>query len=201
MILDPKWLDTLKLPLRAAAAGALAASVLWWLQWAGYFDLGPLGPIASPVLIIAAVVLWMITLVAVIDYFTKPLREKQKLALLSARREQRRKEQEKEAEVERQAVLAHLDHLSAHEVRVVAEALQEGSPTFYTYVHSPPVTMLQGKGLVWTPGAPGHRDHYPFTFRAFVWDVLLARRDEFLGKHAANEKAEDDRKEAERRGR
>jgi len=201
MILDPKWLDALKLPLKAAFAGALAASVLWWLQKAGHLDLGPLGPFASPVLIIAAVVLWVQTIVALVDFLSKPLREKQKLAMLSARREQKRKERTEEAEAEEQAILAHLDHLSAYEICVVAEALQAASPTFYTYVNSPPVTMLQGKGLAWTPGGTHHMDHYPFTFRAFVWDALLARREEFLEKHAANERAEEERKQAERRRR
>ena len=78
MILDPKWLDALKLPLKAAFAGALAASVLWWLQEAGHLDLGPLGPFARPVLIIAAVVLWVQTIVAFVDFLSKPHREKQK---------------------------------------------------------------------------------------------------------------------------
>jgi len=146
-------------------------------------------------------VLWVQTIVALVDFLSKPLREKQKLAMLSARREQKRKERTEEAEAEEQAILAHLDHLSAYEICVVAEALQAASPTFYTYVNSPPVTMLQGKGLAWTPGGTHHMDHYPFTFRAFVWDALLARREEFLEKHAANERAEEERKQAERRRR
>ena len=120
--------------------------------------------------------------------------------MLSDRREHKRKERTAVAETNQKIALENLDHLSAHEIRVVADALEGDSPTFYTYAHSPPVAMLQGKGLVWTPGGRHHMDHYPFTFYTFVWEELLERRDEFLEKHAANERAEE-QKERESRDR
>ena len=189
MIPDPKWLDALKLPPKASLTVALASSLLWLLQLLGHLDLG------SFVIAIAA---WVQTIVAILDYLTMPLREKRKLTLLSARRAQRKIEQEIEEEADKRARLAHLDSLSAYEVRVVVDALREGSPTFYTYVHSPPVTMLLGKGLVWTPGAPGSIDHYPFSFHDFVWEALLARKSEFIEKHVENEKVENAKKAAGR---
>ena len=199
MIPDPKWLDALKLPLKASLTVALAFSLLWLLQLHGYLDLGSFGSLVSGVLAVIAIVAWVQTIVAILDYLTMPLREKRKLTLLSARRAQRKLEQEIEEKAEKRARLAHLDSLSAYEVRVVADALQEGSPTFYTYAHSPPVTMLQGKGLVWTPGAPGSIDYYPFSFHDFVWEALLVRKSEFIEKHAENEKIQNAKKAAGRR--
>jgi hypothetical protein len=199
MIPDPKWLDALKLPLKVTVAVALAASMLFALDWKSVLDLGPLGAFARPVLIIIAVVFWILTIVGLIDYFLAPFREKRRQDTLSARRAVRRKEQEEQRHAQRAVVLARLDHLSAEEIRYVADSLREGSPTFYTYVHSPPVTMLQGKGLVWTPGGTHHREYYPFSFHDFVWSVLLDRKEEFLAKEEKQKRAEAAKKEAERR--
>jgi hypothetical protein len=79
--------------------------------------------------------------------------------------------------------------------------LRDGSPSFYTYVYSPPVSVLQGKGLVWTPGGTHHQDHYPFSFHDFAWHVLVKRNDEFIAKHAEFKRVEEERKKAERRSR
>jgi hypothetical protein len=55
-----------------------------------------------------------------------------------------KRRQEEQRDAQRVAVLAHLDHLSAEEIRYIADSLRKESPTFYTYVHSPPVAMLGG---------------------------------------------------------
>ena len=201
MILDPKWLDALKLPLKVTIAVALAASVLSALDWKGVLDLGPLGAFTRPILTIIAVVFWILTIVGVIDYLLAPVRERRRQDTLSTRRAVRRKEQEEQRDAQRAAVLARLDHLSAEEIGYVADSLRKRSLTFYTYVHSPPVTMLLGKGLVWTPGGTHHQDHYPFSFHDFIWAVLLERKDEFLVKEEEHERAEAAEKEAQRRRR
>ncbi|KFX81296.1 hypothetical protein KR99_24265, partial [Ralstonia solanacearum] len=110
-------------------------------------------------------------------------------------------EQDERRQQAQESAIAQLDHLSKEEIAVVAKALRDGSPSFYTYVFSPPVSMLQGKRLVWTPGGQHHQDYYPFSFHDFVWKVLLERKDEFLAKEAEHKKAEEERKRAESRRR
>ncbi len=199
--LDPKWLEVFKLPLRAAVAVALAADLLLALVLTHVLDLGPLGPIALLILIILAVVSTTMAVVGGVSSLLAPLHAKRQQSALQLRRAVRRKEQEeRRAEMERSA-LSQLDHLSKEEIDVVAKALRDGSPTFYTYAFSPPVSILQGKQLVWTPGGSHHQDYYPFSFHDFVWKVLLERKDEFIAKNAAHKKAEEERKKAERRSR
>ncbi|KVC52569.1 hypothetical protein WS58_03380 [Burkholderia pseudomultivorans] len=130
-----------------------------------------------------------------------PFREKHKQSALEQRRAIRRKEQDERREEAQEAAIGRLDYLSREEIAVVVKALSNGSPTFYTYVFSPPVSMLQGKGLVWTTGGTHHQDHYPFSFHDFVWKVLLERKDEFMAKEAQHRKAEEERKKAERQRR
>lgn len=182
---DPKWLDALKLPANATIAVALAVSVLFTLADAGVLDLGPLGAYAEPVLLIIAVVFWILTLVKLGDYLLVPYRERRRQKTLSIRRAVRRREEQERREAREKAILAHLDHLSLEEISYVADCLRNGTPTFYTWVNSPAVAMLLGKQLVWTPGTTHDQDKYPFGFYAFVWEVLLTRKDEFLAKDEA----------------
>jgi hypothetical protein len=71
----------------------------------------------------------------------------------------------------------------------------------HTYVYSPPVSVLQGKRLVWTPGGAHHQDYYPFSFHDFAWRTLLERKDEFIAKDEEHKRAEEEWKRAERRPR
>lgn len=198
MNFDSKWLDIFKLPLKAAVAGAFAASILWWLQASGHLDLGAVGPVAHPLSVVFAVVLWVVIIVRIVDFLTLSVQEKRKLSALSARRKQRQMEREEAADVEKRVLLGRLDHLSAYELQIVAGSLRDGSPTFYTWVASPPVSALMGKGLVWTSGGNLPNDHYPFTFHDFVWEALLKRKEEFIAKHEEYERREADREKAER---
>lgn len=201
MIPDPKWLDALKLPPKVTIAVALAASVLFGLDWAGALELGSLSTFTRPILLIIAVVFWILTIVGLIDYLLAPFREKRRQHTLSTRRAVRRKEQEEQRDAQRAVVLAHLDHLSPEEMRYIADSLRKGSPTFYTDVHSSPVAMLCGKGLVWTSGGTHHRGYYPFSFHDFVWAVLLDRKDEFLAKEEEHKRTKAAEEEAKRRQR
>ncbi|BAM92881.1 hypothetical protein S58_69150 [Bradyrhizobium oligotrophicum S58] len=198
MVVDPKWLELFKLPLRTALAVAIASCVLLALVFTQILDLGPIGLFALPVLIIAAVVSTAMSVVGIVVALSAPLREKRKQSALEQRRAIRKKEEDERQEQRRVSVLGRLNHLSKEEIDVVAKALRDGSPTFYTYVFSPPVGVMQGKGLVWSPGGTHHQDYYPFSFHDFVWEALLERKDEFIAKDAEHKRAEEERKKAER---
>ena len=201
MLPDAKWLEALKLPLRAMLGIALSSGALLLLDYTGVLDLDVFGPIVRPIVIAVCIVFSVLSLVRIVDLLLVPVRERQRQSRLSTRRAVRRKEEEeRRAEAEAQH-LARLDHLSKEEIRYVADCLRKGTPSFYTYVHSPPVSMLQGKGLVWTPGGTHHHDHYPFSFHDFVWKALLARKDEFIAMDEEYNRAEEAAKQAERRRR
>lgn len=201
MIPDAKWLDALKLPLKVTIAVALASAAILALSLMGLLDLTPFGPFAGPVLTILFVIFSILAVVGVIDFLMVPLREKRRQSALATRRAVRRREENEQQAAQHAQIIARLDHLSKEEIRYVADSLRKGSPSFYTYIYSPPVTLLQGKSLVWTPGGPHHRDHYPFTFHDFVWEKLLERRDEFFAKEEQHKRAEEAEKEAQRRQR
>src|ERR1700730_6169323 len=147
-------IEFLKLPLRTAIAVAIASGASLALVFTHILDLGPIGPFALPVLIIAAVASAAMAIVGIAQALLAPFRERRKQSALELRRAVRRKEQDERREQAQEAAIAQLDHLSKEEVAVVVKALNDGSPSFYTYVYSPPLSMLQGKRLVWTPGGP-----------------------------------------------
>jgi hypothetical protein len=177
MVFDAKWLDALKLPLKAALVGVLATGALLLLSWKGVLDLSVFGGFARPTLLVLLVVFSALALVGVGDLVAAPLRESRRQTVLEGRRAWRRKEAEERAAEARVQALAQLDTLSREEVRYAADALRKETPSFYTYVNSPPVSLLMGKGLVWTPGGRHHEDYYPFSFRDFVWAALNDRRE------------------------
>lgn len=199
---DPKWIDALKLPLPVFFALALATSMLLGLNLTGFLDIGPVKDYVRPLLIIVTVGLWSLVIVLTGNELLKPIFEKRKISALETRRAVRRKEEEAEAAEERARVLERLDHLSMEETTYVADCLRKGTPSFFTYVHHGPVTLLCGKKLAWTPGGEHHQDHYPFMFRDFVWKAMLSRKDEFVAKddefkrQAAAEKAAQARRRA-----
>ncbi|UFZ06594.1 hypothetical protein LQG66_09970 [Bradyrhizobium ontarionense] len=195
---DAKWLEFFKLPLRAIIAIALASGALLVLVLTHVLDLGPISTFALPVLIIVVVASVAAAIVGCGESLFAPLREKKKESALVRRRAIRRKEEDEHREQRQETTLSQLDHLSKEEIAIVVNALRGGSPSFYTYVFSPPVSMLQGKRLVWTPGGQHHQDYYPYSFHDFVWKVLLERKDEFFALHAEHKKAEEERKKAER---
>lgn len=198
---DPKWLDVFKLPLKATIAAAMASSTLIGLVLTKILDLGALGPFALPILMILAVLSTTLVVVGTVHALFAPLREKRRRSALQIRRAVRCSEKEVQRSQAQATVLARLDHLSREEIAVVAKALRNGSPTFYTYVYSPSVGILQGKGLVWTTGGTHHQDHYPFSFHDYVWQALAERKDEFIEKDEEHKRAEEARKRAERRTR
>lgn len=199
MLPDPKWLDALKLPLRVTLAVALAATALFLLSFYRVLDLGPLQTVTRSILIIVAVLAWALSVVSLAELLFAPIREKHRRSLLAERRALRRQEEDEARAQNEATVLKRLDHLSAEEIRYAADCLRRGTPSFYTYCFSPPVSMLQGKLLVWSPGGQHHQDHYPFSFQDFVWRAMLTRKDEFIAKDEEHKRAEEAAKKAERR--
>lgn len=189
MIPDAKWLDAFKLPLKAASAASVSCIALLAFNHFRVLDLRAISPFAGPFLWIVTVIASAVVFVSLVEYLATPIRERAKRHTLSTRRAVRRQEQVECREEAQKRAVAHLDYLSGAELRYVAECIRNGSPSFYTYVYSPPVTLLQGKGLVWTPSGPHNQDYYPFLFHDFAWKAILARRDEFLAQDEANEAA------------
>ena len=190
-MLEAKWLEALRLPLRIMVGLAISCWVLLALHWQGVLDLAQTFERALQALILVAVVSSVITTVVIIDtLFFEPRRERKKVKLLKARRAVRHEEEEQQRALREKKVLDQLDHLSNEEVRHVAGCLRQGTNTFYAWMASASAGTLRGKGLVWTPEGPFNIDRMPYTFHGFVWDALLKRREEFISKDDENMRAE-----------
>ena len=98
-MVDAKWLELFKLPLRTAIAVAIASCALLALVFTQILDLGPIGFFARPVFIIAAVVSTAMSMVGIIVALCAPLREKWRQSALELRRAIRRKEQDEQREL------------------------------------------------------------------------------------------------------
>ena len=178
--------------------------MLWLLRAARLFyifktktiTVGAFDGLVVALLLVAVVVFLILSAFDGIAWVAQPVAEKRRLSLLAKRRAAIRAEKDEQREQKRADILAQLDHLSRWEIQTIANALEGDSPTFYTYVYSPPVTMLQAKHLVWTPGGSQHQDYYPFCIADFVWDELQKRRDEFLEKERAFKAEEEANKRA-----
>ena len=200
-MVDPKWLDALKLPPKVVLSIALGTGALIVLDHLGEFDLAAFGPLARWIVLGLCVVSSISWLVGIADLFLLPLRERQRQSRLAVRRAVRRREKEEQRAEHEARVLARLDYLSRDEISQVSECLCNNTPSFYAYVRSPAVATLMGKGLVWTTGGV-HPDHsYPFLFYDFVWEELLRREVEFHEKQNEHVRAEKETKEAQRRRR
>lgn len=201
MLPDPRWLDVVKWPLRFTIPIAIASSALLGLMLTCIFDLGPLGPFTLPVLVIVTVLTGTQVVFGSIYELLSPWREGRKAALLSVRRAVRQHEVEAQVAANRAEIIAMLDHLSARELDRVTKCLKEGSPSFYAYSQAPEIALLMAKRMVWTPGGSHHQDHYPFSFHAWLWEVLIARHEELFQRDDAYKRAEKEREEEERRKR
>lgn len=173
----------------------LACSILLVFDYAEILKLNQFGKLAKPILIILTIFSGSLSLTGIISYFKDLISEKRKPSLLAARRKLKAAEDEKERIETEHENLQRLDHLSHEEIVYLADCLRKGSQSFFTYVHSPPVTTLMGKGLVYTPGGAHHQDHYPYTVCDYVWVALLERKDEFIEKDEAHKREEAKKKQ------
>lgn len=198
MVPDANWISALKLPTKVMLGLLITSIALLVLDSKSVINLTEFGALAKPGLVILAVASAALSITGIGAFFVEQWLAGKKHSLLATRREIRAQERREARQQAEAAALARIDHLSPKELRYLADCLKEGSQSFYTYVHSPPVTTLMGKGLVYTPGGTHHQDHYPYTIADFAWKALLERKEEILGKDAENRKREED---AKRRGR
>lgn len=185
------WLDALRLPTRVMGGLFLGSAILLALDenFVNLADLGAFVPTLTVVVLVISGSLFLAGIVALIfEVFFSP---RLKASALTSRRAQRAKERSEQRKEAQDAALRRIDHLAPEELRVLADSLRQGSQSFYTYVHTPPVTTLMGKGLVYTPGGNHHRDYYPFTIHDFAWEVLLRRKDELIRLDEENREREE----------
>ena len=201
MLPDFNWLNALKLPTKVIAGLFLFFSLLLLFDHLDIVVLADSGAIGRPAVTVAALLFGCLTFTAFCQFGYELFKVKRKPRLLAERRQVRQDEQKQAQEEEQALALRRLDHLSDHEIGYVADCLRSGSPTFYTYVHSPPVSAMGAKGLLYTPGGNHHTDHYPFCFEDFVWDALLERQAEFIQKDEEIKRIAEEEKRRQRRQR
>lgn len=176
----------------------MAFLALLGLDWAAILPLSTFGELTKPIVIVLIVISGSLSITGIGAYLRDQWARRKSHSIVTTRRQLRAQEKEGERAKAQGAALERIDYLSSKELRYLANCLRESSQSFYTYVHSPAVTTLMGKGLVYTPGGTHHQDHYPFTIYDFVWKALIERRGEILARDSANEKREDEGKRRNR---
>lgn len=177
----------MKLPLRVALAVTLASGVLLLLDSQSVLDLSAVHAKTQTIVVIVWVASSVFSLGAVVNLLLEQFSERRKQSRSAGRRAGRKQEQKRERIRAQARTLKHLDHLSPDELKYVVDCLRNETPTFHTYEQSPPVDALQRNGLVQSSGTENHTDHFSFSFYDFAWRALLARKDEFIAKYAANQ--------------
>ncbi|RWN55575.1 hypothetical protein [Mesorhizobium sp.] len=182
---DSKWLDALSLPTRVITGLAVGA---WGILLAGHYQWIQLEPFWRGVAICVAILFSAIAISSIAGQEIITFRGW--LASRKAKREDADKKKADNERVERahrreqETILARLDSLSGEELRYVAEALQKKTPSIFTYVHSPAMSLLLEKGLATSPGGTHNQDHYPFRFHDFVWEAIQAGGADFIEREA-----------------
>lgn len=189
---DSSWINALKLPTQVMIGLCIASVVLLGFDHAGILALVDFGQLVKPSVIVVAVVSGALSITGIGAFITDLLMGHRKQSLLALRREVKLQEEKIRREKAESVALERIDHLSSQEIRHLADCLRKESQSFYTYVHTPSVTTLIGKGLVYTPGGQHHQDYYPFTVSDFAWKALLVRKDEILAKDNENRKKEEE---------
>jgi len=188
---DPSWLAALKLPTQVIFGLFLACIALLGLDWAAVLPLSKFGEIAKPSIIVLSVVFAALSLTGAVTYFMEQHTRRKTRALAADRRLQRGQDKKDSRANAQQVALGRIDYLNPQELRYLADCLRKNSQSFYTYLYSPAVKTLIGKGLVYTPGGTHNQDQYPFTILDFAWKALLGRKEEIIAKDAVNRKNEE----------
>jgi hypothetical protein len=188
-------LNALKLPAKIIAGLFLFSLLVLVFDYFALVNLSELHPLARPIVIIGALAFGSLSFAAVCGVVYDNLMQRRKTTLLSHRRELRRAEAKQDQAEYQAQVLKRLDYLSKDEIRYVANCLHRNEQSFLTYAHSGAVSNLIARGLVGSPGGSHHQDYYPYYFADFVWQALLARKDEFIGKDNEHKRREAEEKE------
>jgi hypothetical protein len=187
---DAGWLKALQLPGKIFAGLFLFSALVLIFDYLAIINLSDIGVLPRPLVIIAALLFGSLSVAALGGAIYDAVMQHRKVTLLSARREIRRAEADRDRAEYEARVLKRLDYLSKDEIRYVADCLRKNEQSFLTYAHSPPVANLAAKEFVQTIGGSYHREHYPFYFVDFVWAALLERKDEFLAKDDEHKRQE-----------
>ncbi|MBY5327248.1 hypothetical protein AB9F46_04395 [Rhizobium leguminosarum] len=185
MLPDAKWLDALAFPAKVTGGIAASCIVILLLDRGGILPLSVFGPLAWYIALTCGIIFGCLFLAAMIDAAFKYWDALNKPKRLAAERQAIRDENAAERKQHEEQILRRLDFLSEEEIEYVADSLRKNAQSFQTYVHSPPVTAMIGKGLVYTPGGQHHQDYYPFSFHDFAWVAMLERKGEFIAKDDA----------------
>jgi len=196
---DSSWLNALKLPTQVMIGLFIACNILLFIDHKEIFELKLFGELAKPIIVIITIFSGSLSLTGIISFAKDYFANRKKQTLIKERRKQKEIKKENDKIQGQTNIIGRLDHLSPKEIHYLAKCLRENSQSFYTYVHSPPVTTLMGKALVHTPGGSHHQDHYPFTIYDFVWTELLKRKKEFIEKDDLNKQEEQKNKQRGRR--
>jgi hypothetical protein len=194
MFPEAKWLDALALPTKVTGGIAVACAILLTLDFFQLLPLAAFGSVAWHVVLTAGVIFGCLFCAALIDLAFRHNAASKKVRRADARRKAIKDEKEAAIQKSRDRVVKTLDYLSEDEIAYVADALRKNAQSFQTYVNSPPVTAMIGKGLVYTPGGPHHQDYYPFSFNDFVWEAILESREDFIAKDDAFKAAKQKRR-------
>lgn len=199
---DSGWLSALKLPGRIVAGVFLFFALVLALDYFGVTSLVALHPLALVVAILGLVLFGSLSVAALLGVVYDAIMQGRGRKLLTARRDLRREEAKQDRAEHEAHALKRLDYLSKDEIDVVADCLRKNEQSFLAYSNSPPISNLMAAGLVSSPGGEHHMDYYPFYFRTFAWEALLARKDEFIAKDDEHKRreAEEERKKLQRRG-
>jgi hypothetical protein len=185
-IFDSKWLEALKLPTKVIAGIFIATIIILSFDKAGFLLLKEIHSTAKPLIILLSIfsgALLFSNLLALLIDCVKKINKKSEIEKLKQEKEQKQKEKQTKFRAE---VISRLEYLETYELRLLADALKDNTPTFYTYVYSPPATTLIAKELIYTPGGTHNQDHYPFIIHDFVWAELLSRKAEIIERDKAN---------------
>jgi hypothetical protein len=203
MLLDANtlnaWLNALKLPGRMIAGLFLACMLALLFDYLELLRLADLGVVARPVIIIATLLFGSLSIATIGGIIYDAYMRGRRTTVLSARRDTRRAEKERDRADFQARVLKRADYLSRKELRIVADCLRKNQQSFKAWVHDPDVSNLMAKQFVGSPGGTHHQDHYPFYFADFVWDGLLARKDELIAKDDDNNRTEAAEQQSRRR--
>lgn len=198
MLPESNWINALKLPTQVMIGLFIASVALLGLDKASVIQLADFGALAKPVVIILIVISGSLSITGIGAFIKDQVVNRKKRSLFAMRQELRAQEKQNQKAEAQATALERVDHLSPKELRYLANCLRDGSQSFYTYVHSPPVSTLMGKGLVYTPGGAHHEDHYPYTIVDFAWKALLDRKEEIISKDEENRKKEEQNKRRRR---
>ena len=186
-----RWLvEALKLSDKVFWGLFLAALLLLAFDHYAIINLADFHALARPAVIVATVVCGSLVVAAA----CRAIGGWRRRALALQRRQMRLKEREAARTKYETTVLARLNYLNREQLRFVADALRQNSPSFTTWVEGPHVNNLRALGIVSTPGGPPLQDQYPFYFVDFVWAHLVRHREQFIAKeeeHKRREEAEE----------